>query len=312
MKAEISYGKAQVSVYRTYAAPLRGIVPVPESPFIGRDNTLFAAEVDVEVFGDNFMRAYTEGDNSTVVPTDTMKNFILHEALDFEGATLEGFLYFLGGRFLLTYPQMHRLRLTGREQPFDPVPVPGDGDASFSRSDVLFSRSPGSHAVATLELERGEGLYRVRILDHRCGLVDMRLIKVTGSAFASFPRDEHTTLPERTDRPLFIYLNAYWRYGDPARMVSPDVSSYAAPEQVRDFLGAVFHDFVSMSIQHLVHEMGTRLLDRFPQLDEVSFEAQNRLWDTAFTREDDERVKVYTDPRPPYGHIKLTLHRDQA
>ena len=51
------------------------------------------------------------------------------------------------------------------------------------------------------------------------------------------------------------------------------------------------------------------MLDRWPQLAEVSFEAQNRLWDP-FTAENDQRVKVYTDPRPPFGKIGLVLRRD--
>jgi urate oxidase len=55
--------------------------------------------------------------------------------------------------------------------------------------------------------------------------------------------------------------------------------------------------------------MGTRALQRFPLLAEVSFEAQNRLWDTAQVSERDERVKVYTDPRPPFGVISLKLTR---
>jgi urate oxidase len=67
---------------------------------------------------------------------------------------------------------------------------------------------------------------------------------------------------------------------------------------------------VSLSIQHLVHEIGTRMLERWPQLVEVSFEAQNRLWDTAEVSADDDRLRVYTDPRPPYGRIGLTLRRE--
>jgi urate oxidase len=72
-----------------------------------------------------------------------------------------------------------------------------------------------------------------------------------------------------------------------------------------------FHRFVSQSIQHLVHEMGQRVLQRFPRLAEVSFEAQNRLWDTAAVSDADPRVKVYCDPRPPYGRIGLTLTRGE-
>jgi urate oxidase len=78
---------------------------------------------------------------------------------------------------------------------------------------------------------------------------------------------------------------------------------------VRSSVIATFDSFVSLSIQHLVHEMGQRLLAQFPQLVEVSFEAENRLWDTAQVAEDDPRVKVYTDPRPPYGVIGLVLRR---
>ena len=87
-------------------------------------------------------------------------------------------------------------------------------------------------------------------------------------------------------------------------------ASYVAGEQVADLAGAVFHRFVSLSIQHLVNEIGAAMLDRWPQLSEVSFEAQNRLWDLAVTSESDERVRVYCDPRPPYGSIGLTLTRE--
>ena len=73
---EIRYGKADVKVYRTYAEPLAGITPIPESPFTGRENTLAAAEIEVVVHGTEFLEAYTKGDNRKVVATDTMKNFI--------------------------------------------------------------------------------------------------------------------------------------------------------------------------------------------------------------------------------------------
>jgi urate oxidase len=305
LTAEISYGKGSVSLYRAYAKAMEGITAIPESPFAGKPNMLFAAEIDVEVFGDNFMPAYTEGDNSNVVATDTMKNFVLSQALEYDGATLEGFLYFLGRRFLETYPQMQRLRLTGREQPFDAATVPKAKADGFEPSGVLFNRSHNSYGMGVLQMERGNG--GLVVTGHRCGCVGLQLIKITGSAFARFARDEYTTLPERTDRPLFIYLDVYWRYVDAGNAVSPDLSRYIPVEQVRDLLGAVFHSFVSMSIQHLVYEMGTRLLERFPQIEEVSFEAQNRLWDTAFESQTDEKVKVYTDPRPPYGMIRLTL-----
>lgn len=305
MSATISYGKSQVTFYRTYAAPLR-VSPIAESAFGGRENMLFAAEVAVEVFGDNFLPAYTEGDNRGVVATDTMKNFVLRQALAFDGATLEGFLGRLGQQFLTTYPQMQSLRLTGSEQPFQAARVSSSDQHGFTDSGVLFSRAHDDASFAELDFARDGTTPVVRA--QRSGRVGLQLIKLTGSSFAQFARDDYTTLPDVTDRPLFIYLDVFWRYADPATLLN-DPERYVAAEQVRDLVQTVFHEFNSRSIQHLVHEMGQRLLARFPQLREVSFEAQNRLWDTAFVSESDPQTKVYCDPRPPYGLIRLTLDR---
>ena len=131
MSAEISYGKAEIPLYRVYARPLTNITPIPESSFTGRSNTLFAAEIDVEVFGNNFLPAYTDGDNRNVVATDTMKNFVLRQALAFDGSTLEGFIEFLGRELLSTYDVMQLLRVSGRELPFVPAHVPASGAGSF-------------------------------------------------------------------------------------------------------------------------------------------------------------------------------------
>jgi urate oxidase len=303
----ISYGKAAISVYRTYARPLTGVPAIPESPFTGRENYLFACEVAVEVLGDDFLPAYTEGDNRNVVATDTMKNFVLQQALAYEGATLEGFLLFLGAQFLDTYPGMERLRLTGVQQPFDTVPVPNEDDGGFGESEALFSRSHNTAAHATLTLARDGA--DIAVIRHECGCTGLQLIKLTGSSFALFARDAYTTLPEMVDRPLFIHCDISWTYTDVADMLAPDPARYITAEQVRDCARVVFHQFVSKSIQHLVNEIGGRLLERFPPMASVSFAAQNRLWDTAFTSDDDPRRKVYTDPRPPYGTIRLTLSR---
>lgn len=311
MNIDISYGKARVPLYRVYARPLAGVRPIPESSFTGRDNTLFALRVDVEVFGRNVLPAYTEGDNSAVVATDSMKNFVLRQALVYDGATLEGYLHELGRGLLTTYPAMESLRVTGHEQPFAPARVPApdavDG-AAFVESPVLFNRSHGDHGVSSLSLALQDG--DIVVTEHRCGHVDLQLIKVTGSAFTRFVRDGYTTLPERDDRPLYIHLDAHWTYGDAGDLLSGDTGRYIPAEQVRDLMATVFHSFVSESIQHLVYEMGTRLLARFPGMATVSFIAQNRTWDPVVVSERDPAFKVYSDPFPAYGTITLTLSRD--
>jgi urate oxidase / 2-oxo-4-hydroxy-4-carboxy-5-ureidoimidazoline decarboxylase len=308
MKHEIRYGKADVKVYRTYAEPLTGVTPIPESPFAGRDNTLVAAEIEVVVHGTEFLEAYTVGDNRKVVATDTMKNFIHATSLRARARTLEEWLLEVGTAFLDTYPHMERVTMLGRDLPFPATLVPaGDGDG-FVASDRLFSRDRCDAGTARLALaRRPDG--SVEITDHEAGRADLQLIKITGSAFADFARDEHTTLPERRDRPLYIWLSIGWRYADASHAVLADPAAYVASEQVADLANAVFHEFVSLSIQHLVNEIGLRMLDRWPQLASVSFDAQNRLWDVG-SEADDGRTRTYADPRPPYGHIGLVLRRD--
>jgi urate oxidase / 2-oxo-4-hydroxy-4-carboxy-5-ureidoimidazoline decarboxylase len=308
MQYEIHYGKADVKVYRTHGTPLTGVTQIPESPFAGRDNTLMAAAIEVIVRGEVFLEAYTLGDNRLVVATDTMKNFIHAASLDCPAATLEGWLHHIGSRFLETYPHMERLTMVGRELPFPAAIVQAPDGDGFASSDRLFARDRNDRSMASLDLER-DGGGGILITGHGCGREEMQLIKVTGSAFADFARDEHTTLPERRDRPLYIWTDIGWRYTDGADALGADPARYVAGDQVADLAASVFHSFVSLSIQHLVHEIGLRMLERWPQLAEVSFEATNRLWDTGAVSETDDRVRTYADPRPPFGRIGLVMRR---
>lgn len=299
----ISYGKSNVTVYRTNAKPLSGLAPLPESGFTGRSNVLFANDINVLVLGNNFQPAYTEGDNENVVATDSMKNFILKKVLEFGGSTLESLLHFVGREFLARYPHMEALEMSGTEVPFQAATVPQNG--TFAKSDLLFYPTDADRGYAELRLERsGEDSV---VTGHRAGRLGLKLVKVTGSSFYSFVRDEHTTLPERVDRALYIYLDCWWRYRDGDDMISNDTKHFVASEQVRDILLSVFHKFNSKSIQHLMHEMGAHVLQRFPQLAELSFQGQNRTWDVMFEDENDPTTKTMCDPRPPYGVIGLTL-----
>jgi urate oxidase len=263
---KIGYGKEAVSVYRTDGV-----------------SSLFAAEIGMTLRGEAFGPSYTEGDNTHVVATDSMKNFIQVTALEYDGTSLEEFVELLARRFLDTYGQVDRIELTAREVLF------------ARRSEQSFQGVGGDRAVAELALDR-DGT-----LEHRSGREGLRLMKLTGSSFEGFVRDEYTTLAESRDRPLFIHLDVHWR--------NHDFATRADGAAVRDSLAATFAGFDSASIQELVHAMGVRLLDGFQELALVSFVGENRLWDTAQVDGADQRVRVYTDPRPPYGRIELTLGR---
>jgi len=279
---EISYGKAQVVFYRLG----------------GHDIAPLAASVDVDVFGKRFLPAYTEGDNREVVATDTMKNFVYAMAAEYSGRTLLGLCAFLGRRFLETYPVMEALRVSAREVPLDAAA--GEGGPS----DVLFRSTRGDGAVAQVAVDAVGG--KPEITGARSGWEDMLLVKTTGSSFVTFARDDFTTLPELTDRPLTIGLSVYWRYRDLVDGVA-EGPGFLGPRAVRDEIERIFHEFNSRSIQHLVHEIGARLFAAHTQLQEIEFVAENHTPDLA--RDGTGGVKVFAAPRGTFGKIGLVLRR---
>ncbi|TVY07290.1 urate oxidase [Paenibacillus cremeus] len=302
------YGKGDVLVYRTFAAPLTAVAPIPESGFSGHDNVIFAMNVKIAVRGDAFLPSFTEGDNSMVVATDSMKNLILRHAADFTGSTIEGFLYHICGTFLHKYSQMSAIEISADRIPFEMLQVP-DGAGGLTDSSLVYRRSHNDHASAALEVTRSDSDSGLCVLGHQCAVSDLQLIKVKGSAFAGFVRDEYTTLPETSDRPLFIWLNIRWSYLDPMDAIAPGERRYVAAEQIRDLAHSVFHELNSPSIQNLIYHIGLRILTRFPQLEEVRFESNNRTWETIVESIPDGEGRVYTEPRPPYGFQGFAVTR---
>ena len=289
---EIQYGKTRVIFFR----------------LAKRSAPPFAASVTIDVFGERFGAAYTEGDNREVVATDTMKNFVYATAADFDGSSPDEYVWFLGQRLLQTYPQMERIRVTAHEVPLDPAHhITPIGRTSYSppplgaldESDVVFRLTRTDVAMSEADLERRGD--EILVTAARSGLEGIRLLKTTGSSFAAFARDEYTSLPELIDRPLTVRMDAHWRYGDPQR------GSRISSGLIRRAIEQTFHEFNSRSIQHLVHVMGTRLLNGFPVLSEVEFAAENHTPDVVAEGKGD--VRVFAEPRQTFGKIGLVLRR---
>jgi len=298
----MNYGKEQVAVYRTYAEPLEGVRTIPESAFDGRENVLFGAEVRMQVEGESFLPSFSEADNSMVIATDSMKNFILHQAGEYDGATLEGFLEFVGSRFLDTYDHVEAVELSATELPFDPRPVPTDD--GFEPSELVYRVSENESGYGEVRLDRGDD----RIAEGRSGMTDLQLVKVRGSSFTDFVQDEYTSLPEREDRTLYIGLDIYWSYEDPTDALGADPEEYVPAEQVRDIAHVLFEETYSNSIQDLIYRIGERILERYPQLAEVEFEAQNRTWlEVGDDHEGD--AAVLREPPRPTGFQQFSMDR---
>lgn len=303
----LNYGKKKVVLYRTYGTPLDGIRTIPESSFDGRSNILFGMDAQVQVWGEEFLESFSEGDNSKVVATDSMKNFVHHQLGEYDGATIEGFLHFVAAEFLDTYSQMEKVRVSAEEMPFDERPVP-DGDGGFEPSELVFRVSNGESAFGDITLSRGED--GTEMEDQTSGVTDLELVKVKDNSFTGYVQDEYTTLPERENRTLYISLDIYWTYDEAEDALGEEPEQYVPAEQVRDIAQVVFDEHDVNSIQELVYKIGERVLERFPQLESVSFESKNKTWLGVRTDDLEGDAKVLREPPRPTGFQQFSMTHD--
>jgi urate oxidase len=271
------YGKGDVIVYRLRRD---GQAADGERPFFG-------ANIKMLLYGDAFWPTYTTGDNAGLVATDSMKNFIQREVLNFTGADLEGCCRFLAEKFLQTYPQVSGLQVSAVEIPYGMLPGSG----------VALQPAGPERATARIEIDR------TGVVELVSGIAGFRLLRLGGSAFYGFVRDQYTTLPDIHNRPLHMWLDLEWTYTD----AGAGFSAGAITETVRQIVRGVFHAFESGSIQQVIYQVGTKMLADISSIAEVRLEANNRTWDTVAERGDE--CGVFTDARPPYGCLGLRLKR---
>ncbi len=270
------YGKGDVTVYRL---DRDGTSPGGRSP-------VFGANVLMLVYGAAFWPTYTTGDNTGLIATDSMKNFIQRETMAFVGDDLESYCRFLGTKFLDTYAQVEGVQVSAQEIPYKAL-----------ERGVGFAPAGSERATARVELSR------THVIEAASGLRGFKLLRLGGSAFSGFVRDQYTTLPDLRNRPLHMWLDLEWRCTDQADAFDDGQTT----ANVRRIVRELFESFESGSIQQLIYQIGTRMLEEHPALAEVRLEANNRTWDTIAERGDE--IGVYTDPRPPYGCLGLRLTR---
>ena len=272
------YGKGDVVVYRLNRD---GAVEEGRSP-------VFGANVTILIYGDAFWPTYTTGDNTGLIATDSMKNFVQRETLNYSGGDLEEYGRFLAEKFLDKYAQVEGIQVTATEIPYGPL----------SHGSTAFAPDGPERLSARIELARDEG-----VVELASGIQGFRMLRLSGSAFYGFVRDEYTTLPDIRDRPLHMWLDLEWLYTKPEF----GFSSGRIPCIVRGIVRQVFESFESGSIQEIIYQAGVKMLEQIPEIAEVHLGANNRTWDTV--AEQGEQLGVYTDARPPYGCLGLRLRR---
>lgn len=237
-----SYGKSRVRV----AKIIRD----------GSWHTFKDLALDITLHGEMKV-AYTAGDNSPVLPTDTMKNTVYALAAQHDLASSEGFALDLSAHFLAVAPQLSGADVLIREKQWKRLRV--DGDAH-------------PHAFAGSSAERRTvSVARTRDrVDLSAGLQDLILLKTTHSGFVGFFKEAYTTLPEETDRIFGTNVTASWQYGT---LEGVDFNSRHAA--VREQLMAVFAQHESLSVQHTLYAMGTAVLDTQPTISQITLSMPN-------------------------------------
>jgi urate oxidase len=228
---------------------------------------------------------HTSGDNTTVLPTDTMKNTVYAMAQEHLTRDLEGFARLLGERFIAR-PDVDRVQVEIVEHRWERMTGTG------------FVGGGSEQRTARVALGAGEtGVW--------AGVLGLIVLKTTGSAFAGFPHDEFTILPETSDRLLATSVTAEWHY----EVVPADTT--ASWEAALGALMTGFFDEASLSLQHQGWLMSEAVLAAVPEITEITLHLPNQHhlpFDlTRFGMTD--RGVVHQPVSEPYGDIALTVER---
>ncbi|MEO6212813.1 MAG: factor-independent urate hydroxylase [Vicinamibacterales bacterium] len=243
-------------------------------------------------FEGHYDASYTAGDNSEVLPTDTMKNTVYALAAGGSIDQPERFALQLAGHFIARNPRLQRVTIGITEHLWGRIRV---GDREHGQAFV--GRGP--------ELRTASVVMDRQRTDISAGIADLLILKSSHSAFSGFPRDGFTTLPETRDRLLATALTATWTYDGEA------VSFGTAWQAVRRALLESFATHDSESVQHTLHAIGEEVLGTVPEVSSIRIVMPNRHHlpvDLAkFGLEN--RNEIFVATTEPYGLIEATIRR---
>lgn len=283
------YGKANVRVLRVQRSSAR--------------HEVREARVEVSVDGD-FARAYTAADNSSVVPTDTMKNLVNVLALEHLEAGNETFALAIAERLLDRYRQVTEARVEIEETVWSRMRIGGEPhDHGFVHSE---SGTPFARVTATRSVR-----------DVVAGVRDLAIMKTTGSGFVDYVQDEYTTLPPTTDRVFATRMRAIWRFANGPAGAGRAEEAERLPDYgaancaIRAALLKVFAASYSYSVQESMYRMGEAALAAAPDISEITLAMPNVHYLpidlSAFGR--DAGGCLFLPTSEPSGQIEATMRR---
>lgn len=287
-----SYGKSRIRLVRvTRAGDPSTRSGSSQATSSDQPHTLRDLTVAISFEG-RYDTSYTDGDNRDILPTDTMKNTVYALAARDGVDEAEAFGVLLGRHFIERNPKLECVTVDLIDHAWSAIAV---GDREHGQAFVR--RGPDARTARVVIERDGVSI--------SAGIADLVIMKTSHSAFAGYPRDEFTTLPETTDRLLATSLTTTWTYAVGA------IDYASTYRRVRNTLLEAFAEHHSLSVQHTLYAMGQRVLDSVDVVQSISLEMPNRhhlpIDLTRFGMEDRNEVFVATEE--PHGVITATLSR---
>jgi urate oxidase len=252
--------------------------------------------VQVLLTGD-FETAHTLGDNSKILPTDTMKNTVYSVARDSKTGSMEDYAKELVDFLLSRNPQVSEAEVTIESTLWKRLTVDG---APFP---TAFMR--GSDERQTTAVSRAQGA----AFAITSGLDRLTIMKTAQSAFTGYIKDSLTTLPETTDRLFATALKAQWPYTPAAIAAGIDFNKVRT--HLRETMISTFAKHDSLSVQQTLYAMAEAALAHTDIIDEVYMLMPNKhnlLFDLSrFEQTNPNHIFVPTDE--PHGTIEATVRR---
>lgn len=247
--------------------------------------------VDVR-FAGAFDSVYADGDNTMVLPTDSMKNAIYAKAHEGRLGEIEEFGLRLSEYFLGSTPDVRQVMVALTEQVWTRLTIGGrPNDNSFVRGDEK----------RTAWVERTAAGVRVE-----AGIEGLSILKTASAGFEDFLTDPYTTQPDTSDRLLAVVIGARWLYRD------SDVAYRIRWQAVRQALLQAFSEHESRSTQHTLHTMAQAALDACDELVQIRLSLPSRDYATVdlspFGLSNEREIFVPSDE--PHSLIEATLRRD--
>jgi urate oxidase len=247
--------------------------------------------VNVSLQGD-FETAYTSGDNSKILATDTQKNTVYALAKDHFNSSAEAFGLYLANYFKSNNPQVSQVTIDITEHGWSRIAINGE-----PHPHAYSSNGNEKHTTTIVQDAAGVTIHS--------GIKHMLILKTTDSGFEHFIREQYTTLKETADRIFATECEVNWCWND----AKADFSAYDA---IRSSLLKAFAFHKSLSVQQTLYAMGEAVLNEYDQVKEISLIMPNKhhiLFNLEqFGMENKNDIFIATDE--PFGYITGTIKRN--